>query len=90
MFALLLLASAVQVPPSVQRLADYNVLIGSCERYMPRRMIAEMDAVTRGAPPEVRSAINEWREEGRRARAERPRIYNRRVCLGLYEVVGAY
>jgi formate-dependent phosphoribosylglycinamide formyltransferase (GAR transformylase) len=87
---LLAQAAPVSVPPSVQHMADVNVLIGSCERHLPRHVVAEIDAVTRDAPENVQRAVREWREEGRRARAERPGLYTRGVCLRLFEAIGTY
>jgi hypothetical protein len=89
MIALLLALQTVSVPPAVQRMADVNVLVGSCGRYMPASAVRSIDAVTRDASPEVRAAVAEWREAGRQARLDRPQVYNRSVCLRLYQVVGS-
>lgn len=87
--ALLLAQATVQVPPAIQYMADVNVLVGSCERHLPRRIVAALDAVVRDDPA-ARRAVAQWREEGRRARAERPGLYTRRVCLRLVEAIGTY
>lgn len=90
MILLALAAQALAVPPQVQRMADVNVLVGTCERHLPRRTVQRINEVTRDAPADVQRAVSEWREEGRRARAERPDLYDRATCRRLIGAIGTY
>lgn len=85
----LIQAAQIRVPPAIQYMADVNVLVGSCERHLPRRFVAQLDAVVRDDPA-ARRAVAQWREEGRRARAAQPHLYTRRICLRLVEAIGTY
>lgn len=86
---LLAQAAPISVPPAIQYMADVNVLVGSCERHLPRRFVAQLDSVVRDDPAAQRAVV-QWREEGRRARAARPHLYTRQICLRLVEAIGTY
>ena len=81
MLFLLALAAqaAVVVPPETQRLADYAMAVGACERYMSREDLREISRISETGPAEKRRFVEQMRAEGRTMQNE----VDRRVCQRL-------
>jgi hypothetical protein len=62
---LLALAAAAQVPPELQRLADYTMTLGACEQYMPRYELDKIEMLSREGTPKMQQFTARLRQAGR-------------------------